>query len=803
MKNRNLFYFVLLAVACLFLLTPIYSFAQVVVPTTSPFSVHPDDYFINQILKGFLGGVIQANGTSAQDMLTGSGTDNLGAIFRVFNLGVAFFGSLMVLFIAVIGVLQSGNDGEFLGRKWSSMWVPVRFSIGSMLMLPLTNSGYSFVQAMILWIAAQGIGFADTLWDQIVESIMTPPTSQIWGIVDGLPIAADVMRSSICNAAVNVYSKDTPNELNVEFYNVATSIPLLDDKILYASNWGKKGGGFNWSTFNSNSDQRVCGSMSLEYTYRMTDPFKDMRANIANVHINAVNNMAASFKSDAEKYISALNDSTLIEGAKAKIIADIIDKATSYQKDVSAASDVELKKATGDQPTQRNNMKKYGFASAGMFYIELTRVQSAVRQTMSTGPTYVKPDVKSFAGFDVAYQLAMKDFDDLESIATTAMGKKSSESGETSGAVQASGGMGDLFPSKTELMSDFTPSGMIKKLFNKFSRAVMWGMFGVNAGANNVSTNSNDWFRKASADNASSSVMQLKNRGDYILDLAGVILTGYVGAVGVVAVGNETLLGKVANLSVGVIGAIGKVLDALAPMILSMIFALIAFGFSLSIYLPMAPYLLWMGGVIGMVVLIAEALVASSLWAVMIMHPSGEGITSQQSNQGLMLLLGLFTRPALMLMGLVCGIFMIEPLVQFVTDSFFYTFTSIQSDSVSFIFSIFGFGAIYVSLVITTVNKCFSMIHIMPDKVLRWVGGGGEQLGENTFRDKSNASMAAVAGAIGSSAASMGNRQKKEKADSSKTNTDGDKENKALTPDAAPPTADAGGGAPKADDKGK
>jgi hypothetical protein len=108
--------------------------------------------------------------------------------------------------------------------------------------------------------------------------------------------------------------------------------------------------------------------------------------------------------------------------------------------------------------------------------------------------------------------------------------------------------------------------------------------------------------------------------------------------------------------------------------------------------------------------------------------------------------------------------FMVEPLVQLINDTFTYAMFSVQGGTVSLLFAIFGFCAIYVSLLITAINKCFAMIHLMPDKVLRWIGGGGEQLGETEFEQSSRGNMVAVAAGFNSASQSGGRaREQKEK----------------------------------------
>jgi hypothetical protein len=107
------------------------------------------------------------------------------------------------------------------------------------------------------------------------------------------------------------------------------------------------------------------------------------------------------------------------------------------------------------------------------------------------------------------------------------------------------------------------------------------------------------------------------------------------------------------------------------------------------------------------------------------------------------------------------GMYMIDPLVMLVNDTFFYAMTSLQKGTgFTGLFSIIAFSIVYISLIISIINRCFSMIHTVPDRVLRWIGGGDAQLGESHARDdaKGMSSMAAgaVGGALGAGMSAMG-----------------------------------------------
>ena len=197
-------------------------------------------------------------------------------------------------------------------------------------------------------------------------------------------------------------------------------------------------------------------------------------------------------------------------------------------------------------------------------------------------------------------------------------------------------------------------------------------------------------------------------------------------------------------------------LDGISTFVFATTMALISLGIMLSVILPTTPFMLWVMGMAGLLVLVIESLVASVLWAVMLMHPSGEGVTSDQSRQGLMILLNLFMRPSLMLMGMVSGIFMVDPLVTYVNDMFFFVFKSTQANSYTMLFITFGFISVYCTLVLSIIKKTFSMIHVIPDTVLAWIGGNPHNLGMTDAADKGEQMAGTAAQRFGEGAKAMG-----------------------------------------------
>lgn len=738
----------------LMLVLPGLAFAESMELSNAPFKLADEDYFLGKIVADFLGMVPNKDAKNIGDVLKGPGT--LGEVMRVFNLGVAFFGTIMISFITIVGVVQSGNDGEFLGKRWSSFWVPVRFIAGSALMLPVASTGFCAIQYLILFIALEGVAFADTVWSKVVDVVIVHSGSKIWSTVDADQIAQNVMKGTVCAAAVNLYGKadgTIASDKSVRRYSGYTAVvnpkntreTILTQYVYWNEDELSKAALLD--------GRSRCGYMKQETVISQNDIYHKSREALFAIHSGLVNQMSNDFIDPATQFIVALESKkdgdfpAAVENMQSVLAA----AGKAYREKLASAADQELQKVQNAQSAEgratADMMKRYGFVTAGMFYIDMTRAHGAVREAANSTPVYIVGkgmlNAQNFA-------LAMSKFG---SITTTAIDSSTEAQTTEKGNASVSSGLKNILSVDGEGKKDLDPESFIKNKSAGIAAYFMKGMFGVgnsNTGSDGGSGRENVFSGFSSANNTSS-VLELKNKGDYILDAAGVIMVSKTAVMASIAATEQGLSGMplIGSWLAAPATFIRVVMEDLSVYAVSAIFGLIAFGLSLSVYLPMVPYMLWIGGIIGLIVLIAEALVAGPLWAVMLMHPAGEGLTSQKAEQGVMLMLNLFTRPALMLMGMVMGIFMLEPLVTLVNDTFFYTMLSVQQATITGLFQFFGFTSLYVSLILTVVNKSFSMIHIVPDKALRWISGGREELGENALRDHAKHNMGSVATTMG------------------------------------------------------
>jgi uncharacterized membrane protein YgcG len=106
---------------------------------------------------------------SIGNVLFGQGNQLLGELFRIFNVVVLSLGTVIIMYTIIVSTMNTAQEGDVMGRKWSSAWIPIRAAMGLAFLLP-TNSGYSLIQITITWILLQGIHAGNAVYNVILTN---------------------------------------------------------------------------------------------------------------------------------------------------------------------------------------------------------------------------------------------------------------------------------------------------------------------------------------------------------------------------------------------------------------------------------------------------------------------------------------------------------------------------------------------------------------------------------------------------------------------------------------------------------
>jgi len=146
-----------LSLAIMLLVFPILAMADSSLSFTPPAS----DYSV--VFLGDIFGVVDG-------VLHGTGSQIMGSMFGVFNAAVLALGGMIIMYTLLVSTMNTAHEGQMLGQKWSSIWIPVRSVAGLALLMPKA-SGYCLMQVFVMWIVVQGVGAADKVWEAALSYI--------------------------------------------------------------------------------------------------------------------------------------------------------------------------------------------------------------------------------------------------------------------------------------------------------------------------------------------------------------------------------------------------------------------------------------------------------------------------------------------------------------------------------------------------------------------------------------------------------------------------------------------------------
>jgi len=168
----------------------------------------------------------------------------------------------------------------------------------------------------------------------------------------------------------------------------------------------------------------------------------------------------------------------------------------------------------------------------------------------------------------------------------------------------------------------------------------------------------------------------------------------------------------------------------IAGMAAAICITLWIYGATLAVYIPMIPFILFSVTALGWLCAVIEAMVAAPILALGLVMPGQDELG--KTEHGLMILAGLFLKPMLMVFAFVFSSRLLSTAITMINYAFSSVLQSV-SDSGAPLSSFFGWVVpmvFYAGFITALTHKCFALIHILPNKVLRWIGGQGDDFGE-------------------------------------------------------------------------
>lgn len=768
------------------------------IPYFTPSSNDQSIYYLYQIF-GNVGNLFQnAQGTGQASMV-------LGTMFKTFNTFVLAVGTLIIIYVTVVGIMKTASEGEFLGKQWNSIWLPIRMVIGIAALVP-TASGYSSIQIVMMWIILQGIGAADTVWTTVLgySDTLGSPLSTISipsvGVSNNMQT---LFQGLVCQESARAnYDLTSTGRLVTTPFGMSgkTAGGYYCNPLINASFSGSCSSG-NFCACSEDSSQlwNITGPLSSssgggQYTYSMgpnghcgtvtfcsnvpecndtTQVANLIKCNACKAQAGALQEVVNVMAPIARQFVQADYEYrnflltkevpswlsnycaangggspdtcciTPVSGAAGnqKQSKCIIPRSFDGGSDQDANGDVVNKMILPYSIQNLTGNIDFITASVNDYVNSLSNAaMSAIQQAVQNKTSFSKAELNEalsvgwiFAGA-YYYYLAQGNNKNVEAALPILTVNTVSPSSNKNNPLS---NLRNNYNAAGTLMYQISNQAASAQGGNtSFSQSLPTQLKQLSALSDGLADSTKSvmdvfykWTSGAKAGTpATNPLMQLQTLGKVLLIIAQVLfaLIMYVTfALTLVGYFNVFVLGS------GVTNALGPVVTTLgvlfAPLLAVFLGALFAFGALLAVYTPLIPYIIFTMGAITWFILVIEAMIAAPLIAIGILSPSGHHEVLGKAEGALMYIFSLFLRPTLMIFGLIAAMLLSVVVVTMINAAFSGVMAQIYSNPGGV--EILLFLGAYVSLVLTALNKCFALIHIVPDRVLRWIGGHAEESG--------------------------------------------------------------------------
>tara|TARA_R100000687_G_scaffold83635_1_gene87899 strand:- start:4993 stop:7323 length:2331 start_codon:yes stop_codon:yes gene_type:complete len=662
------------------------------------------------------------------NVITGGGSPDqidsvLGAMSQVMAAGMLIFTGIIVCYVLITGLLDSANEGNPMGKAVNQMWVPLRMVLAMGLVLPL-GGGYSAMQVAVLWVAGQGVGLADSVWTgslsylRATSSLVAPPLRD-----DHDRIADSILNSRVCMRATNDITRhiniveqprsiihESPvmgeaEDANAFIPAVLKSSGYAQHSQIYGSKYSPLSAAAAYTaarlTGFSNGmpghyGAAPCGALHVKF------PAVDVGTGAASISrdfqdsiVSAISELDFELDSLAEQITLAVRDSDSYSQPDIDFYRTLTGTFRQrYHQAVSQAlrdlGELRIGRWSDGNPSNAMTTigaKDAGWITAGAWYWDILRLNREGLALVTVDVEYAPPQgaVLTLEGMPL-FTAALRNYHNIK-LVTDDQGKPATGL-ERSEYAREVGGAGWILDALEGILSRSVDSP---------------DPIGVLA-AGSMTIGSTLISSIATSHVVATVACSLEKVSSAIPVVGGIINAG--------AAPTCYTSEWARNLGLG-----------LAAILLP----ILAF---LGIYLPAIPLIMWIMGIAGWFLLLIEAVVAAPIWAASHAMPEGNGFVGQRAMAGYMVLLSLFLRPTLMLFGLFAS--MILGFVLFKVLGFLFVpwLSTRFGDEVSAMIWMIGGLGLFSIVMIQIAHRTFGLIHEIPDKVLRYIGGGNENLGE-------------------------------------------------------------------------
>jgi hypothetical protein len=648
------------------------------------FTVPKDEqtYIYLRKLFGSIPGVLSCEDASCSILVP--------TIFKTLNQGVMTIGIAILSYVFYMGTAVSASEGEFLGKRYSSFWLPLRSAVGIGILVPGT-SGYSFLQIALMKIILSGVGLANYMY-KVVDDYGSKFSISLDTKVDD---SGNVSTPQVFNPNdVDLFVKNA-----FLYFVAAMKVSRKQDFTMYVA---EKNGGKDevLSVTQDLSEKKLVfkivtkidedagnetSSINMSYQgpinpSQMTFLFGSTPASIL-----AGDGLLGQIYIQALIYCQTYPGKQLgsIPGIELSSIADRL-----YQSSIDIISPSAKKQE--ENQTQKLS-KEYSWLKVPSRYYTWveTNKESQKNQKPTITFTFNNDYLQNYNTIDVKVNADESPIirELAQNIAKIPLLKN------VGGSSTQSSQLKDYYP-------------MYDTLKNEES-----------GGANSLLLSMMLDPLNSDKGDLNDPIIILAEKGRGMITTYMVVLLSMIGvSLGIVAL--SAICSAVKPSWVGTSFSFIQILMTIAQFFALVLPVAIMLGF----YLPLIPLMIFNLAVIAWFMQVIEAMVAAPIITLGLLAPSQEGVG--KAAPSLMLVLNIVLRPTLIIVGLVMGAKLFSIFALYFSE-IMSSGALLFSEGSGFVFLIFGWiwVMMYSSAIVTVAQKCFSLIYVIPDRVLTWIGG--------------------------------------------------------------------------------
>ena len=683
----------------------------------------------------------------------------LAHLFSIADIALLMYVSALLVYQATVGGMATAHEGTPLGRRYHSIWAPIRGPASFALLFPLPwAKGLALIQCIALLAVYWGVGVADDVWSAFVQEIPAmsgvimpsqssarrdnefveklavltavqsyvvnrenvPLTSTwVWrgnvnsgdwidtvALGTGGAAAAAQATGSTANAVTSKQFIAGMGTIEIPCSNSMNKQGTTASKSIWSSMGNSVFSGLNWIA----GEAASLGVPGASVEYAQANP-------VCVAEQGAVNNVMNAMRPIANQIVDQNAQSNAAPVQPSQIAAVVKIYATQQEnlynqlnKDQGVALNAEITNFA-------NESSSLGWASSSFYYWTLNNINASSQASMKMlhpkvnmpnlqyigmgTASYIEPTLKTAFAVVNHYQ-SSNSYLGAATLAATA--------GGTSGKSSWLGGK------VLDVVSSLDSGNPLANMMAAGHSIITAGEL-VAAGGGVM----------AGVANGIAVAAPIVGAG------AGALIPGG-GETGGTEIAGDAAGGAAGGWIAGKLASKGarfaaNAADTLGKLAIPIGLTLVVEGAIIAYVIPAIPGAIMTIAVIGWLFLVMELMIAAPLWAAAHAYAEGEGFAPQQAMYGYGAAIGIVMRPVLLTFGFIFMFFLIFIVGHFVGGAMSIYMAGMNGFHLGIVGSV-AVLAIILGTIWGSIKMLMGLITHLADQVPQWIGGRGQHLGE-------------------------------------------------------------------------